>query len=130
MLVTMSSITINNNCKVQKTLIYGSTIPLKGTNLVENFVIYYMFLCNLHRTTIVQNEIISSIRSCLFFCLTYIYRHRLEKVNPNPSQSLNIYLKKKKKTLYSELYGLQCIVVQFSFILKKILMYYKTCQNV
>ena len=34
MLATLSAITINNYCKVQKTPIYGSTIPLrtKGIN--------------------------------------------------------------------------------------------------
>ena len=40
--------------------------PLKGTVQVEN-IFLIMFLSNLHRTTIVQNKIINSICSCLFF---------------------------------------------------------------
>ena len=61
------------------------------------------FYAIMHRTTIVKNKIISIICSCLFFCLANIYRPSLGKVwlgrpNPNISQSLNIYLKREKKT--------------------------------
>ena len=73
----------------------------------------------MHRTTIVQNKIISII--CFdFFCLANnTYRPSLGKVrlgrsNPKPIQPLNFYLRRKSKNpFYSELYALQRIENEF-----------------
>ena len=87
------------------------------------------FYAIMHRTTVVQNKIISMICSCLFFGLPNIYRPSLGKVwlgrpNPKSIQLLNFYLRKKKIPFYSELCGLQCIAPRFSILvfiyLKKI----------
>ena len=56
----------------------------------------------MHRTTIVQNKIISTIRSCFFFCPANIYRHNLGRgwlgrPNPKVSTALNFYLRRGKK---------------------------------
>ena len=56
----------------------------------------------MHRTTIVQDKIISIICSCLFFCLANFYKPSLGKVwlgRPNPKliQQLNFYLRRKRK---------------------------------
>ena len=55
----------------------------------------------MHRTTIVQNKIVSSICSCLFFCLANTYRpslgkERLGRPNSTPLQGLNFYVRRKK----------------------------------
>ena len=75
----------------------------------------------MHRTTIVQNKIISIICSRLFFCPANIYRPSLGKVrlgrpNSKPIQALNIYLR-RKRPLYSELYALQWYRAQFSILI-------------
>ena len=64
------------------------------------FIIYFYAI--MHRTTIVQNKIISSICSCLLFCLDNIYRPSLGKLqlgrpNPKPIPLLNFYLRRRKK---------------------------------
>ena len=56
------------------------------------------------RTTIVQNKIISTICSQIFFCLANIHWPSLGKVqlgrpNPKPIQLLNFYLRKKKNNI-------------------------------
>ena len=61
----------------------------------------------MHRTTIVQNKILSII--CSFFCPLNIYTPSLEKVrlgrpNPKPLQPLYFYLW-RKRPFYSELYA-------------------------
>ena len=53
--------------------------PFKGTQLVEINFFIICFYAIMHRTTIVQNKIISIICSC-FFCLANIYRPSLGKV--------------------------------------------------
>ena len=75
-----------------------------------------------------------------FFCPANIYRPSLGKVrlgrpNPNLSQPINIYLRRKKKTFYSELYAHNVLQFDFwfwfSFFFKLFLkMYHKTWQNV
>ena len=57
----------------------------------------------------------------VFFCLADIYRPSLGKVqlgkpNPNQSQSLNFYLRKKKKILL-RIVVLQCITALFSILI-------------
>ena len=82
----------------------------------------------MHITTIVQNEIISIICSCLFFYLANIYRPSLGKVQfgwPNPNQSplLNFYLKGKKKHSTQNCMNYNVMLpdfqFSFSFIFKK-----------
>ena len=75
----------------------------------------------MHRTTIVQNKILSIICSC-FFCEANIYRPGLGKVRlgrPNPKllQPLNFYFRRKKKTFYSELYAQQRYDARFSILI-------------
>ena len=73
----------------------------------------------MHRTTIVQNKILSTIRSCFFFCPANIYRRnlgreRLGRPNPKVNNALNFYLRRKKKIpFYSELYRLQLLKPDF-----------------
>ena len=60
------------------------------------------FYAIMHRTTIVQNKIISSICSCLFFCQANIYRPSLGKVrlgrpNPHPTTTAQFLSQKEKK---------------------------------
>ena len=60
------------------------------------------FYAIMYKTTIVQNKIISTICSWLFFCLANIYRPSLGKVQlsrPNPKliHPLNFYLRRKIK---------------------------------
>ena len=78
----------------------------------------------MHRTTIVQNKIVSIICSCLFFCRANIYRPSpgkvwLGKPNPNLSQSLNIYLRRKKNILLrivcTTAYSVSSFNFQFTF---------------
>ena len=81
------------------------------------------FYAIMHRTTIVQNKIISTICSWHFLCPANIYRPSLGKVllgRPNPKliQLLNFYLRiKRKKSLYSELYALQRTEAGFSIFI-------------
>ena len=75
---------------------------IKGILPAENILFIIRFYAIMHRTTIVQNKIISIICSFFFFCPANIYGASLRKVrlgrpNPNLSQSLNIYLRRKKK---------------------------------
>ena len=112
----------------------GSKQTMYRTAIMFFIISFYAIM---HRT-IVQNKIISIICSCLSFTPANIYRPHLGKVqlgrpNPNLSQSLNIYLRRKKKTFYSELYAQQWIAVQFSifnFFKLFLKMYHKTWQNV
>ena len=66
----------------------------------------------MHRATIVQNKILSTIHSW-FFCPANIYRQGLGKVqlgrpNQKPLPAFNFYLKKKNNTtFYSELHALK-----------------------
>ena len=93
--------------------------PFRGPYRQKIIFIIIRFYAITHRTTIVQNKIISIICSCLLLSPANIYRPSLGKVQlgrncPNLYQSLNICLRRKiEKTFYSELYGLQCIVVRF-----------------
>ena len=95
-------------------------------------MVYYYYAI-MHRTTIVQNKIISIICSCLFFCLVNIYRPSLRKVrldrpNPNPSQSLNIYLRRKKKITQNCMhYNASSSDFQFSFIFSIFLYFFQKC---
>ena len=70
-----------------------------GTILADFF--YSRFYAIMHRTTIVQNKIISSICSCLFFCPVNIYRPSLGKVRlGRPTQnrfSHSILISEEKK---------------------------------
>ena len=95
----------------------------------------------MHRTTIVQNKIISSICSCLFFCQANIYKPSLGKVQlgrPNPKQipELNFYLGKKKKTILLRILStttVQSAIFNFDFHLfkKKILIFFiKKCVKI
>ena len=85
-------------------------------------IIFLCFYAIMLRTHIVQNKIIA-LFVLAFFCPADIYRPSLGKVrlgrpNPNLSQSLNIYLRRKgKKSFYSEFYALQCIVIRFSIFI-------------
>ena len=68
----------------------------------QKMFFYYCFYAIMHRTTIVQNKIISIICSCHFFCMANIYRPSLRKVrlgipDPQPLQPLNFYLRRRKK---------------------------------
>ena len=68
------------------------------------FFFIIRFYAIMHRTTIAQNKIISTICSCLFFCSPNIYRPslgevRLGRPNPKPIQPLNFYLRRKKNTI-------------------------------
>ena len=56
----------------------------------------------MYRTTVVQNKIISIICSCLFFCLTNIYRPSLGKVwlgRSNPNHCTQFLSQKEKKNI-------------------------------
>ena len=75
--------------------------PLKGMVPDKNNFFIMCFYAIMHRTTIVQNKILSILCSC-FFCEANIYRPGLGKVRlgrPNPKllQPLNFYLRRKKK---------------------------------
>ena len=66
------------------------------------------FCAIMHRTTIVQNKIISTNCSWPFFCLANIYRPSLGKVqlgrpNQKPQPAFNFYLRRKKQPFYLEL---------------------------
>ena len=69
--------------------------------------IYFFIICFyaiMHRSTIVQNKIISIVCYFIFFCPANIYRPCLGKVRlgrPNPKliQLLNFYLGRKKKPI-------------------------------
>ena len=89
----------------------------------------------MHRTTIVQNKILSII-VLAFFCPANIYRPSLRKVqlgrpNPKPLQPLNFYLRRnKKRPFHSELYAEQWYDAQFSILIfiyffKNILKFYR-----
>ena len=77
----------------------------------------------MHRTTIVQNKIISIICSCLFLCQADIYRPSLGKAqlgraNQKPIHPLNFCLRRKRKCpFYSELYAQQYIEARFLIII-------------
>ena len=82
----------------------------------------------MHRT-IVQNKIISSICSCIFFYPANIYRPSLGKVqlgrpNQNLIQPLNFYLRRKKKH-YPEFNALQQNDADFKLFKKKIIFFQK-----
>ena len=75
---------VNNKC-----FFFHHPIPLKdlrhmvllrGTYRYKIFFFIIRFNAIMHRTTIVQNKIISIICSCLFFCLPNIYRPSLGKM--------------------------------------------------
>ena len=53
--------------------------PFKGT-VPTDFFFIRCFYAIMHRTTIVQNKILSIISSCFFFCWANIYRPSLGKV--------------------------------------------------
>ena len=64
-----------------------------GTAQDKNNIVL-CFYAIIHRTTIVQNKMISIICSCLFFCPANIYEPSLMKVqlgrpNATPLQQLN-----------------------------------------
>ena len=96
---------------------FNCTVP------AENIFFIIRFYAIMHRTTIVQNKIISTICSWLFFYLVNIYRPSLGKVRlgrPNPKliQPLNFYLRRKRNnTFYSELYTLQQTEAGFSIFI-------------
>ena len=101
MLVTMSSIRINNNWNYENLLITNVRSPL-GTVPAENIFFIICFYTIMHRTTTVQNKILSIICSCFFFCLANIYwpslgKGWLGKPNPKLIQPLNLYLRREKK---------------------------------
>ena len=87
-------------CIIKK-IIYCHTVPpLRRLYQLKIFFFIIRFYEIMHRTSIVQNQIISIFCSCHFFCPANIYRPSLGKVglgrpNPNLSQSLNIYFRKK-----------------------------------
>ena len=80
----------------------------------QNFFFIICFYVIMHRTTIVQNKIISIICS-FFFYLANIFRPSQGKVRLGTQTYLNhsIFISEGKKTFYSELYALQCIAVRF-----------------
>ena len=70
----------------------------------DDFFFIIHFYAIMHRTTIVQNKIITIICSCHFFCPANIYRPSLGKVRlGRPNQKLiqppNFYLRRKKITI-------------------------------
>ena len=79
--------------------------PFRGPNRKKIIFFIICFYAIMHRTTIVQDKIISSICSCVFFCPANIYRPSLGKVwlgRPNPKliPLLNFYLgRRRKKTI-------------------------------
>ena len=83
----------------QKTANYRRTIPLRGPCRQKKYFFIWRFYAIMHRTTVVQNKIITII--CLvFFCSANIYRPSLGKVqfgvpNPKQIQSFNFYLRGK-----------------------------------
>ena len=101
----------------------------------QNFFFIIHFYAIMHRTTIVQNKTISIICSS-FFCHANNHRPSPGKVwlgrpNPNLSQSLNIYLGRKKIFLFriecTTMYHCPIFSFHFHIFLK---MYHKTCENV
>ena len=86
---------------------------LKGAIPVENIFFIIHFYAIMHRI-IVQNKIMTIICSCLFLVrlifIATLGKVRLGRPNPKQFQTLNFYLRRKKK-VYSELYALQCIAV-------------------
>ena len=79
-------------------------LELRGQFRRKIISFYYTFYAIMHRTTIVQNKILSIICSWFFFGPANIYRPILGKVRlgrPNPIriQPLNFYLRRKKKTI-------------------------------
>ena len=94
-------------CQFWSTVLCGAWLPIHTLRVcAKTYFFYYMFFfAIMHRTTIVQNKIISIICSCLFFCLANIYRPSLGKVwlgrpNSKPIPPHNFYLgRRKKKTI-------------------------------
>ena len=106
-------------------------------DLSQNIFFIIHFYAIKHRTTIVQNKIISTICFRYFFSPANIYRPSLGKVplgrpNPKPIQPLNFYLRRKRKKKFTQ----NCMhynrlkpdfhfhLLSFFFFL-----YQKTCQN-
>ena len=90
------------------------------------FFIIIRFYAIMHRTTVVQNKILSIIYSC-FFCPENIYRPSLGKVrlgrpNPKPIQPLYFYLRRNKKTVLLRIVyptTVWCPIYNFDFNLFK-----------
>ena len=114
---------ISNNIDVM-THGHLSSVPcIKGPYRQKIFFFIIHFYVIMHRTTIVQNKIISIIWSWLFLGPDNIYRPSLGKVrlarpNKKPLPAFNFYLRKKRKQqFYSELHPLQRLIVRFSILL-------------
>ena len=82
----------------------SSTVPLRVPYRLNFFIFYYTFFAIMHRTTIVQNKIISSICSCLFYVRLIIIglvQGRCGQVGLPKAASATQFLsqRKKKKTI-------------------------------